>query len=363
METNNPLLIVLDPSHGGSDTGAQSNGRSEKEDVLRLALAIRDVLHQQGVYTLLTREGDDAVPLENRVQSAVQNTADLLICLHRRGAQPQDHTTKGVAGFISLTAPEATAATAAQHILTQLAEVGVQENLGVHRSNAFILRRSPIPAVLLEMGSMIDEEDNRLFDQNLTGYAEAITRAILQYFGLYMPPAVIPELPAAAVSPPTVPPAPPAQKPAPQKPMPAPPKPSSPNQSIYRTERIKEAQTALNATWGAGLAVDGLYGPASKKAAIRALQTEINRSAHAGLAVDGIMGPKTQDALPTIREGDRGGLVSVLQILLKFNGYHPGNIDGIYGPRTKTAVTIFQRDNFLIPDGIAGPRTFSYLLR
>lgn len=59
--------------------------------------------------------------------------------------------------------------------------------------------------------------------------------------------------------------------------------------------------------------------------------------------------------------GSTGDEVTSIQSVLKEKGYYTGNIDGIYGTRTKNAVTNFQRDNGLAVDGIAGEKTLSAL--
>ena len=55
--------------------------------------------------------------------------------------------------------------------------------------------------------------------------------------------------------------------------------------------------------------------------------------------------------------GSQGDEVSAIQQILKTKGYYNGSIDGIYGTQTKDAVTRFQKDNGLTPDGIAGEKT------
>lgn len=59
--------------------------------------------------------------------------------------------------------------------------------------------------------------------------------------------------------------------------------------------------------------------------------------------------------------GSRGDEVRRVQQKLKSMGYYVGNVDGIYGTQTQNAVRKFQRDNGLSVDGIAGPKTLSYL--
>ena len=57
------------------------------------------------------------------------------------------------------------------------------------------------------------------------------------------------------------------------------------------------------------------------------------------------------------RRGSRGQEVISIQRKLKRWGYYKGNVDGIYGPQTESAVRYFQRKNGLRVDGIAGPQT------
>ena len=67
-------------------------------------------------------------------------------------------------------------------------------------------------------------------------------------------------------------------------------------------------------------------------------------------------------SLPTLSKyGSRGDEVRRIQQKLKELGYYTGTVDGIYGAKTKTAVTAFQKNCGLTADGIAGPKTLLYL--
>ena len=57
----------------------------------------------------------------------------------------------------------------------------------------------------------------------------------------------------------------------------------------------------------------------------------------------------------------QGPLVRAVQEALTQQGYHPGTIDGVYGPQTVAAVEIFQRDQGLVPDGEVSEFTFQAL--
>lgn len=70
----------------------------------------------------------------------------------------------------------------------------------------------------------------------------------------------------------------------------------------------------------------------------------------------------TRPERPTVRRKSRGSEVEELQRRLKDEGFGPGPIDGVFGPRTESAVIAFQKANGLEPDGICGKKTWGALL-
>lgn len=77
------LLVVLDPGHGGIDPGAERDGQSEKDLMLRFAGELREVLLRAGGFdVVLTREADAFVALERRVAIAHELGADVFLSLH-----------------------------------------------------------------------------------------------------------------------------------------------------------------------------------------------------------------------------------------------------------------------------------------
>lgn len=75
---------------------------------------------------------------------------------------------------------------------------------------------------------------------------------------------------------------------------------------------------------------------------IKDLQTALNNQTGAGLAVDGWFGDETLGACITVYEGAEGNITRVIQTRLNDLTYGVGGIDGIYGPKTKEAVSWFQ---------------------
>ena len=97
--------VVIDPGHGGPDEGAHGpGGMKEKDFVLQMARRIKSAIENRiGLRVLLTRENDEAVPLERRAAIANNNKADLYFSLHANASiQP---SARGVQ-VLSLSAPD-----------------------------------------------------------------------------------------------------------------------------------------------------------------------------------------------------------------------------------------------------------------
>jgi len=78
-----PLVVVLDPGHGGIDPGAEQGELSEKNLMLTFARELRELLLRAGGFdVVLTRDGDHFVSLERRISLAHQAGADVFISLH-----------------------------------------------------------------------------------------------------------------------------------------------------------------------------------------------------------------------------------------------------------------------------------------
>lgn len=141
---------------------------------------------------------------------------------------------------------------------------------------------------------------------------------------------------------------------------------ATPSASSDANTIVKAGQMHANNFTGAGLATDGIRGPLTVKAAVMALQIGLNLDHKANLAVDGEAGPKTKAALKgkTVRQGDTGYLVTVLEILLMLKGCNPNGVEcpGIFGGGCAAAVKNYQSANGLVVDRIAGYNTFMSLL-
>lgn len=78
-----PLIVVLDPGHGGLDPGAQRDGYNEADLVLTFARELKETLLRAGGFSVvMTRDGDEFVPLETRISIARAAGADVFLSLH-----------------------------------------------------------------------------------------------------------------------------------------------------------------------------------------------------------------------------------------------------------------------------------------
>ncbi len=87
--------IVIDAGHGGSDPGAVYNGRREKDDNLRLALAVGNLLEQRGYNVVYTRTEDVFDTPGEKARIANRSGADYFVSFHRNSS-PYANTYSGV---------------------------------------------------------------------------------------------------------------------------------------------------------------------------------------------------------------------------------------------------------------------------
>ena len=99
----------------------------------------------------------------------------------------------------------------------------------------------------------------------------------------------------------------------------------------------------------------------SGKYIVRYLQTVLNAQYGAGLVVDGLYGPKTEAAIRTLKVGSRGDHVIWLQKALVNRGQKI-SVDGIFGNGTKAAVIAYQKSRGLTADGLAGKGTHKAII-
>lgn len=168
--------VIIDAGHGGSDPGAVYYGRQEKVDNLNLALAVGNILMQNGVDVMYTRVNDTFQTPFEKAEIGNRSDADYFVSIHRN-AMPVPGTASGAETLVYADAD--VPALLARNINRALENVGFM-NLGViERPGLVVLRKTTMPAVLVEAGFLDNEGDNRFFDQNFDKIAQAVAQGII----------------------------------------------------------------------------------------------------------------------------------------------------------------------------------------
>ena len=171
-----PYTIMLDAGHGGVEPGAVYMGRQEKNDTLNLVFAIGDILQNNGIEVSYTRTTDVYETPFEKAMEANRAGVDFFVSIHRNSF-PTDNQVSGVESLVyDLSGLKYEMA---QEINEQLEAIGFV-NLGVKaRPNLVVLKRTQMPAVLVEVGFINSDTDNLLFDENFDAIAQAIASGIL----------------------------------------------------------------------------------------------------------------------------------------------------------------------------------------
>ena len=182
--------IVIDPGHGGRDSGAVGpNGAEEKSVNLSIARVVLNLLELESKHiVLLTREGNNYVSLTDRADFSNSANADLFISIHAN-ASPQ-HTANGYEVF---TSPGPTDADRMATLLMRnmaaefpdrKARMDIQDGDPDKEAKFFVLMKTKAPAVLFETGFIDNIEGEKFLTnrQNQDRLAKVIVRAVLEFF-------------------------------------------------------------------------------------------------------------------------------------------------------------------------------------
>ena len=172
-------IVLIDPGHGGNDPGGIGlGGLQEKNVILPIAIQVVALLQEQGVQTVMTRYNDYFVELGARVAKAEGVQADLFVSIHAN-AMPANRTDINGLETYYYDSGQRLAQTIHNNVLQR---VDIQDRR-VRRARFFVLRKSSMPSVLVEVGFVTGNEDaRRLANSDYRDQmAAAIARGILQY--------------------------------------------------------------------------------------------------------------------------------------------------------------------------------------
>lgn len=168
--------IILDPGHGGSDPGATFNGRQEKDEALGLAMSVGKLLENAGFDVAYTRTTDVYNTPFEKATIANNMGGDLFVSFHRNSA-PNADMYNGVQTLVYN--DQGLKAELARNINENLVALGFADKGVVERPNLVVLKRTKMPAVLIEAGFINSAVDNEIFDDKQNEIAQAIADAII----------------------------------------------------------------------------------------------------------------------------------------------------------------------------------------
>ena len=169
--------VFLDAGHGGVNPGAIFEGRRESDDALELTLAIGNILEENGIDVEYSRVNDIYESPTQKAREANESGADYFVSIHRNSSvKPEQYS--GIESLIY--AKGLRSEELANNINRELEQVGFI-NLGIsERPNLAVLRRTKMPAVLVEVGFINTARDNELLDTRFYEVANAIAEGIIE---------------------------------------------------------------------------------------------------------------------------------------------------------------------------------------
>jgi N-acetylmuramoyl-L-alanine amidase len=190
-------IVVLDPGHGGVDSGAIGRGLQEKVITLSLAKALATELRSRGLTAVLTRTTDEYVSLVERVDFARTVPGAIFVSLHCNYADnPAPHgidiyraqQKSDAEPTLILTAVGVQPIAEAEEQLADLISDRLSTRLRCDRrttktANFFVIRNLAIPALLIECGYLTNPEEARKLTNPVfrASLAAAMADGILNY--------------------------------------------------------------------------------------------------------------------------------------------------------------------------------------
>ncbi len=183
--------IALDPGHGGANPGAVGPaGTREADHVLAIALNLEKMLKQLGARVVMTRRTDreltgptssDAEELGARVAVAARTGANLFISIHDNAYENDP----GVSGAMTFHNGGPQSARLAATLLEEITAHTGLAYVGVEWADFFVLRHSPVPAALVEIGFMTNWRDEKSLSSSWfrTQAARGLLSGIVEYLG------------------------------------------------------------------------------------------------------------------------------------------------------------------------------------
>ncbi|KAB2953333.1 N-acetylmuramoyl-L-alanine amidase [Heliorestis acidaminivorans] len=196
--------ILIDVGHGGIDGGASKGDALLEKDInLEMALQLQKVLQNQGAIALLSRDLDrdlsgvdpndrrrNTLDLTNRIRWANQVGGDIFLSLHMNSSQ-SSRVRGALLLYYKHVKEDSETERLAQHLQRELnyfyssyAHKGEIYKHNPMKGNYFVLKHTKMPAVIVEMGFITNNEDRKVFqnEEFQQAFCEALVKGLIKYF-------------------------------------------------------------------------------------------------------------------------------------------------------------------------------------
>lgn len=170
-------IIVLDPGHGGTDYGAIRDGINEKDINLEVSKRVEDILRRKGYKVLLTRDNDTYVSLEDRCVISESSNPLIFVSIHVNscmGTEPKGIETH----YFHDNSVEL-----ANVLHSKMSKSIKTTDRGLFKSKFYVINHTSVPAVLLEIGFLSNDEERAelVTTKRKQATAQAIAEGIIEY--------------------------------------------------------------------------------------------------------------------------------------------------------------------------------------
>ena len=175
------IKVVIDPGHGGYDTGASYGGFEEKDVNLVISEKLKKSLEGVGITAFLTRDDDNFLSLAERVEITNSIKPDVFISIHGN-ALISSRVIRGVETYYWTSQSHKLAYYIHRSILSH---INIPDHY-IRKAQFYVIRHASCPAVLAELGFLSNRDDRKFLTNSTTQdeYAKALTEAILKFLDI-----------------------------------------------------------------------------------------------------------------------------------------------------------------------------------
>lgn len=163
LPTNRPIVVIIDPGHGGPDGGAVSPDGIQESDInLELAFRVRDLLALLGQGSRMTRTEDISIhtpgaerwkasDLQNRAAMVNETTQGILLSIHQNSL-PSSPVTHGAQVFYNTSQKAEQISAEMQEILNKTINIGNEKYMKSAPNGLYLMKHISAPGILVECG-------------------------------------------------------------------------------------------------------------------------------------------------------------------------------------------------------------------